>query len=789
MKDIIFKTLMLKGEAGSTIVSMERTGHSGTTDTYTITFDDGSTTEIQLENMSSIESITLTSQTDTEDTYTATLADGSTQSFSVQNHNADIETMSEELAAGLASIQAALNDQSALLNARMDTFTSLPSGSTAGDAELMDIRVGADGKTYGSAGSAVRTQISILKSDLDDGCVVVDGLESGSLTSNGELVASIQRLRIQPFKIKAGQELHINSNLYYGVLTWKDSVSTANNLRNDASNCPNGTDIVRFIDDGYCALTFRKSDASTVNVSDFTGSIKLYNTITKNLEEKVEGLQSGVIPIYPIAIHYNQYVLLNDGASLSYGSSTKFNVARYNIDPNTEYILKTIGRRSTNKYFVFLDENDVAVSTVTASVASDGEIIEVKATTPVNAKYVEINATNDREVAGQTVQYIGLIQIMSANNKTSLIAADQKRIIQSAIKTFDVNTVTNNYAENILPTFLHIADIHGDAERFYNAVKMAEEIGVAAIVNTGDNVAYYSTDSVDFIESCLDNVDIPMLPLIGNHDSYVLTEEQMYNKFIAPFASGLAFDSAESGQSTYYYRDFQSEKIRIIGVNQFQYRGVSNYSTERNYTQHQINFIINALMSAPDNYGIIIMLHTPERATIKSQAFAKFYQDETLYQNTGANISPIYEIVDAYIQGTVISKTFNNISGNTPSSFTASADFSQKNNSEFICYISGHMHRDAIYYVDGVTTKQLMLNAICSNAWSHRNTDGTSGSSYPYYNELTDLPRVIGDYTENALNIYAIDRTRKSVRIARIGSDMPYNLIEKRDCMVIPYAD
>ena len=165
MKDIIFKTLMLKGEAGSTLVSMEKTGHAGTIDTYTITFDDGSTTDIYISNLSSVDSVQLTSQTDTEDTYTVTLSDGSTQSFSVKNHNADIEAISEELAAGLASIQAALDDQSALLNARMDTFTSLPSGSTAGDAELMDIRVGYDGQTYGSAGSAVRGQATAISNE------------------------------------------------------------------------------------------------------------------------------------------------------------------------------------------------------------------------------------------------------------------------------------------------------------------------------------------------------------------------------------------------------------------------------------------------------------------------------------------------------------------------------------------------------------------------------------------------------------------------------------------------
>ena len=50
----------------------------------------------------------------------------------------------------------------------MDTFTSLTEGSTTGDAELRDIRVGANGVTYNTAGDAVRGQYSQLKEDLDD---------------------------------------------------------------------------------------------------------------------------------------------------------------------------------------------------------------------------------------------------------------------------------------------------------------------------------------------------------------------------------------------------------------------------------------------------------------------------------------------------------------------------------------------------------------------------------------------------------------------------------------------
>lgn len=69
----------------------------------------------------------------------------------------------------------------AVESARLNNFAKLAEGSTTGDAELMDIRVGADGKTYASAGASVRAQFEKLND-------AVSSIRGSGFMAEGELI-------------------------------------------------------------------------------------------------------------------------------------------------------------------------------------------------------------------------------------------------------------------------------------------------------------------------------------------------------------------------------------------------------------------------------------------------------------------------------------------------------------------------------------------------------------------------------------------------------------------------
>lgn len=106
-------------------------------------------------------------------------------------------------------------EQEAVLSARMDTFTQLPTGSvsTAADAELVDIRIMADGGTASTAGDAVREQFTKAKNDIADlGSVSINAYEHhyGNLSDGGTWNQINYKYQHIVFPVNAGDVLALS---------------------------------------------------------------------------------------------------------------------------------------------------------------------------------------------------------------------------------------------------------------------------------------------------------------------------------------------------------------------------------------------------------------------------------------------------------------------------------------------------------------------------------------------------------------------------------------------------
>lgn len=348
---------------------------------------------------------------------------------------------------------------------------------------------------------------------------------------------------------------------------------------------------------------------------------------------------------------------------------------------------------------------------------------------------------------------------------------------------------SNDYLGTKVPlNFLHISDTHGSVNA-QNAVEILNHLYSKAhcnfMVHTGDFHADNFADDFTAFAGYLSSANAPVFLTSGNHDvgnnrtsgTGICTDAQLYAKCFEPYMSGWNPTSHPTGKC-YYYKDFADSAIRFIVLHDFEsdYNGSGTLSKGRGYcayTQAQIDWLINALMTCPADYGVVIAHHNP--VNIRGKVTNPFNSEYLVGRNTGQYIvdhNIIPDIVQAFKDGTSISKTYQQTAG-VVTTLNVSANFASKNTgAEFVCYLCGHAHADGICFLQDYP-KQLELNIGCDNFHYQHYSDT--------YNEQDTLH-------QDLINYVSIDRNTGMLYVQRIGNDFTAQA-DRRDFVQINYRN
>jgi len=345
-------------------------------------------------------------------------------------------------------------------------------------------------------------------------------------------------------------------------------------------------------------------------------------------------------------------------------------------------------------------------------------------------------------------------------------------------------------------TLLHGTDHHADATNFARMQEYAKNFDIIdAVIVTGDVVlenGWSSTFETTYGDHYAD-AEKPCLFVQGNHDIFMPPSVSSYNgfpntvagfdaRYISPYATFNGITQGNTG-SGYWHKDFIDYKIRIIGINEYEMPRIQGDSESqwkynpwnRYISQAQANWLVSMLNSIQSGWSVIILMHQLiDNITQYTNNKFNSPQGETSTDYMEAQDHIIQNIVDAFISKSTITKTYTNTVGASSSEIpdvTVNADFTSANG-DFICYIGGHTHWDRIGQSSVATNKQ--VDVVLT-------TSGTTKQNYD------DLYRVIGEKSQDCLNVYVFDTDKKKIRIIRVGANCTLNMTW-RDIESVSYA-
>ncbi|CBL26414.1 hypothetical protein RTO_18580 [[Ruminococcus] torques L2-14] len=217
-----------------------------------------------------------------------------------ERKTADETEKSERIAAD-AKEKSERQKEIATERARIDQLTKMGEGSTTGDAELADIRVGNEGAKYSNAGNAVRSQtkdVPAMMDNLQSPYVDISLLEQGSLNNTGTEITSSKVLRSVEFHWNKNGKITAPSGYKIAIANYAmQSDESGQMLQVYQSATDYGGRQTSSKADGDAEsrrLLIKRSDGADINAEDLKGKIttnvpglRAMDAI-ENLEKKIK---------------------------------------------------------------------------------------------------------------------------------------------------------------------------------------------------------------------------------------------------------------------------------------------------------------------------------------------------------------------------------------------------------------------------------------------------------------------------------------------------------------------
>lgn len=316
--------------------------------------------------------------------------------------------------------------------------------------------------------------------------------------------------------------------------------------------------------------------------------------------------------------------------------------------------------------------------------------------------------------------------------------------------------------------FIMFSDMHVDADyptdtnyvkHIGNIAEIAsEKLNIPLVAMLGDHVTASISQSVADMEAngvaCMDilkNIpDTKLLNILGNHDinggqGYLtsLSQPVIFNTLLRKESQD--FKRVWDIDGRYFYIDNIPQKTRficlytnwwdksILNGNTVSFR----YQNSFGFGQQQMDFIVNALSTAMDDWNIVILEHTPVLSGYS-------WRELSLYRG----------VINAYKHRTTFTDTYTG--GLSWQNVSVNCDFTNAK-ANLVAMFTGHTHQDLVY-PEGNASTAVDIPVITI----------TCAANSPYG---TNPPtRTLGTASETALDIVSIDTENLNIYMTRIGT-------------------